>query len=207
MKAGMMRLDHLAVAAENLEAGRVWVEERLGLRLEAGGRHAHFGTHNLLLGLEEGLYLEVIARDPEAPTPACPRWFDLDRFVGAPRLQTWICAVDDLDAALACHRGAGTAVALSRGDLRWRMAVPETGVLPWDNRFPALIEWQGRAHPAERLSASGARLERLVITHPEAAALQAALAADLRDARVVFAPGASALRAEIATPHGKRVLT
>lgn len=202
-----MRLDHLAVAAESLEAGRAAVEERLGLQLEAGGRHAHFGTHNLLLGLEDGLYLEVIARDPEAPAPGYPRWFDLDRFAGAPRLQTWICAVDDLDAALARHGGAGAAVALSRGDLRWRMAVPETGVLPWDNRFPALIEWQGTAHPAQRLTASGARLERLVVSHPEAATLQAELAPVLQDARVVFVPGASALLAEIATPHGKRVLT
>lgn len=201
-----MRLDHLAVAAESLEAGRAWVEERLGLTLEPGGRHAHFGTHNLLLGLDDGLYLEVIAIDPEAPEPACPRWFDLDRFAGPPQLQTWICAVDDLDAALDRHRGAGTALALSRGDLRWRMGVPGTGVLPWDNRFPALIEWQGATHPAERLTPSGARLERLIISHPDAAALQAELAPVLRDARVVFVPGASALGAEIATPKGKRVL-
>ena len=33
-----MKLDHLAVAAESLEAGRDWVEERLGLRLQPAGR-------------------------------------------------------------------------------------------------------------------------------------------------------------------------
>ncbi|SEL77681.1 Glyoxalase-like domain-containing protein [Roseovarius azorensis] len=201
-----MRLDHLAVAAETLEAGRTWVEDRLGLPLQPGGRHIHFGTHNLLLGLEEGLYLEVISTNPEAPAPGYPRWFDLDRFSGPPRLQTWICAVDDLDAAVAQYPRAGAPVALARGDLRWRMAVPEDGILPWDNRFPALIEWQGAAHPAARLEASGARLERLVVCHPEAAALRAVLDPVLRDARVVFEPGASSLRAEFATPGGMKVL-
>lgn len=200
-----MRLDHLAVAAGSLAEGREWVEACLGLRLAAGGRHVHFGTHNLLLGLAEGIYLEVIAVDPEAPAPGYPRWFDLDRFSGPPRPWVWICAVDDLDAALARHPGAGVPVALSRGDLRWRMAVPGTGVLPRDNRFPALIEWQGSAHPSARLAASGARLERLVVAHPEAAALRADLAG-LRNPRVVFEPGTPALRAEIETPHGRRVL-
>lgn len=200
-----MRLDHLAVAAETLDEGRAMVEAALGLPLQPGGRHAHFGTHNLLMGLEGGLYLEVIAVDPEAPAPGCPRWFDLDRFNGAPRLSNWICAVDDLEAAMARHRQAGAAVDLARGDLRWRMAVPGDGVLPFDNRFPALIEWQAGGHPSARLAASGARLERLVLTHPEAGALRAELS-DLSDPRVVFEPGAPGLRAEIATPRGARVL-
>lgn len=200
-----MWLDHLAVAAENLEAGRAAVEEQLGLRLQDGGRHAHFGTHNLLLGLEDGLYLEVIAVDPDAPAPPYPRWFDLDRFAGAPRLSNWICAVDDLDAAIARHPDAGAPVDLARGDLRWRMAVPEDGALPYDNCFPALIAWQAGGHPAQRLAASGARLERLVVAHPQAHALRAALS-DLEAPRVVFEPGAPALRAEIVTPHGTRWL-
>lgn len=201
-----MRLDHLAVAAESLEAGRAHVEDCLGLHLQPGGQHAHFGTHNLLLGLEDGLYLEVIAIDPEAPAPDRPRWFDLDRFKGCPRLANWICAVQDLDVAVARHPDAGQPVALARGDLRWRMAVPDNGLLPWDNLFPALIEWQGSVHPSARLTPSGARLRRLVVSHPEAVALQAALHADLRDDRVGFEVGAAGLRAEIATPNGVRVL-
>lgn len=202
----MMRLDHLAVTAESLEAGRAHVEAALGLHLQPGGQHPHFGTHNLLLGLEDGLYLEVIAIDPGAPAPAYPRWFDLDRFSGEPRLRTWICAVDDLDAALLRHPGAGQAVDLARGDLRWRMAVPGSGVLPMDNLFPALIEWQGAAHPAARLAPSGARLSRLVVSHPEAAALKAMVGPELQDARVAFETGQTGLRAEFETPHGLRVI-
>lgn len=201
-----MQLDHLAVAGESLDAAAAHVEAALGLPLQPGGTHPRFGTHNRLMGLGEGLYLEAIAIDPEAPAPEGPRWFDLDRLSGRAHLRNWIVRVDDLDAALARHRDAGTPLDLARGDLRWRMAVPETGVLPFDNRFPALITWQGAAHPSRRLLVSGARLERLVVSHPEAVALQGVLAPVLRDARVMFEPGASGLRAEIMTPQGKRVL-
>lgn len=201
-----MKLDHLAVAAESLEAGRDWVEARLGLRLQQGGNHAHFGTHNLLLGLEDGIYLEVIAIDPAAAAPSYPRWFDLDRFEGAPRLNNWICQVDDLADLVARYPEAGRPVSLSRGNLRWQMAVPEDGALPYDNLFPAVIEWEGDQHPSARLTASGARLERLVIAHPEAKALEAALSPVLGDARIVFECCAAGMRAEIATPSGRRTL-
>ncbi|MEL6648491.1 MAG: VOC family protein, partial [Pseudomonadota bacterium] len=45
----MLELDHLAIAAETLEDGREAVEAALGVSLQPGGQHAHFGTHNLLL--------------------------------------------------------------------------------------------------------------------------------------------------------------
>ncbi|MDT8327135.1 MAG: VOC family protein [Roseovarius sp.] len=201
-----MKLDHLAVAAESLEGGCDWVEDRLGLRLQPGGRHAYFGTHNLLLGLEDGIYLEVIAIDPGAEAPAYPRWFDLDCFSGAPRLSTWICQVDDLAGLVARYPEAGCPVALARGDLCWRMAVPGDGVLPFDGVFPALIEWDGRAHPSAVLPASGARLERLIVTHPLAETLVRVLAPVLAETRVVFETGPAALRAEISTPSGIKVL-
>ena len=154
----MLELDHLAVAAATLEEGREAVETALGVPLQPGGQHAHFGTHNCLLGLEDGLYLEVIAIDPDAPEPGYPRWFDLDRFDGWARPQVWICRTDDLSGVLARAPGAGTPVALARGDLHWQMAVPEDGVLPYDNRFPAVIEWQSGGHPAARLAPSGRAL-------------------------------------------------
>ena len=196
----------MAVAARTLEEGRAVVEEALGVALQPGGQHAHFGTHNLLLGLEEGLYLEVIAIDPDAPKPGYPRWFDLDRFVGAPRLTNWICQTQDLAEAVALMPNAGAPVALARGDLRWQMAVPETGILPYDNCFPALIEWQTDMHPATRLALSGCRLRELVIRHPEANALQTDMSGCLSDARVRYETGPAGMRAEFDTPHGPRVL-
>lgn len=199
-----LTIDHLAVSALTLEEGVAVVEAALGLRLAPGGVHPHMSTHNRLLGLGE-VYLEVIAADPAAPTPAWPRWFDLDSFAGAPRLTNWICATDDLAAAIAAAPdGVGVPVDLQRGDLRWRMAVPADGRLPFDGCFPALIQWQG-PHPAARLPDHGARLRRLEVAHPDAAALRSVLA--LADPRVVIVQGATkALRAEIDTPHGLRVL-
>lgn len=200
----MLRVDHLAVSATALEDGVAAVEAALGLPLAAGGTHPHMATHNRLLGLGD-LYLEVIAADPGAPAPGWPRWFDLDHFTGPPRLTNWVCASDDLDGALAASpAGTGDPVDLQRGDFRWRMAVPADGRLPFGGAFPALIQWQG-PHPAPRLPDRGARLHRLEVAHPEAAALRAALA--LSDARVVIVAGpVKALRAEIDTPHGRRVL-
>ena len=203
----MLELDHLAVAAATLEEGRAHVEAALGVALQAGGQHARFGTHNLLLGLEDGLYLEVIAVDPAAPAPAVPRWFDLDSFAGAPRLGTWICRCDDLEAALArAPDGAGVPVDLARGDLRWRMAVARDGRMPFGGAFPSLIQWQG-AHPAARLTPSGCRLRRLVIALPAADDLRRALSGLIDDPRLAIEEGAiMALRAEIETPHGLRRL-
>jgi hypothetical protein len=202
-----VRIDHLAVSARSLDEGASHVAAVLGRMPVPGGRHGAMGTHNRLLGLGD-IYLEVIAIDPEAPAPAHPRWFDLDRFAGPPRLTHWIAACDDLEAELArAPEGSGTPLPLDRGDLRWRMAVPASGRLPFDDAFPALIQWQGAAHPLQRLPDSGLRLVELVIRHPRADALRAALSGQLRDARVTILPAAAmSLTARIDTPAGVREL-
>ncbi len=198
-------LDHLAVSAATLADGMAYVEAALGVRLGPIGQHVYMSTHNRLLGLGPSDYLEVIAIDPEAPAVPHPRWFRLDEFRGKPRLTNWICRVDDLDLALAAApEGAGRAVSLSRGDFRWRMAVPADGRLPYADCFPALIEWQGGLKPQDRLADSGCRLIRLEVVHPEAGALRAHLALD--DPRVRYVSGPAALRGTFATPHGERHL-
>jgi hypothetical protein len=202
----MLALDHIAISAETLEAGAEWVEMALGVPLAGGGKHPHMGTHNRLLSLGD-LYLEVIAIDPEAPKPGHARWFDLDNFQGPPRLTNWICRTDDLDAALSSAPDTGIATDLSRGDYRWRFAIPPTGNLPFNDTFPALIQWQGDLHPAKSLRDHGIRLTQLEITHPEAPALQAALQG-LTDPRVTISRSPyHSLRATFQTPHGTRVLT
>jgi len=201
----MLTLDHLAVAGETLEEAVAHVEEALGVKMGPGGEHAHFGTHNQLIGLADGLYLEAIAANPAAETLPYPRWFDLDRLEGAPRLGNWICRTDDMDAELArLYVNAGNVVHLTRGDLRWRMAVPDSGALPYDNRFPALIQWDVAVTPAELLTPSGVALVQLEVVHPEAEDLRATVG--LGDPRVVYLAGAPELRATFDTPHGRRVL-
>lgn len=203
----MIRLDHIAVAGETLEDAREYVENALGVRLQPGGTHDIFFTHNALLGLSDELYLEAIAINPEAPKPARPRWFDLDRFSGVPRLTNWICQTGDMETALKQGLvGWGAPVALQRGALKWRMAVPDTGVLPFDNCAPALIQWETPQHPAETLEESGVRLTRLIVFHPEADALKAAIKPLIQDDRVVFEAGPCQLHAQFETPNGARTI-
>lgn len=200
----MLTLDHIAICTTDLATGAAEVEAALGLPLAPGGQHAAMGTWNRLLSLGPREYLEVIAIDPGAPAPSQPRWFDLDRFYGATRATTWICRCDDLDVALALSPpGAGTPWALERGDLTWRIAIPGDGRLPFDGLFPALIAWDGPAHPAPRLPDRGVRLKALELHSPVAPALRAALAPLIDDPRVTVTHAAvPGMRATLSTPGG-----
>jgi len=191
--------DHLVLACETLEAGAAQAEAALGVPMEPGGTHRVFGTHNRLLSLGPGAYLEAIAVDPQAPPPGRPRWFDLDRFAGPPRLTAWVVRVPDLAAASAAGIAPGEILDLERGRTRWRMAVPPDGVLPRDGLHPAAIEWRG-PHPADALVDRGCRLARLVLRHPRPAALAALPGAD--DPRVIVEHGPPGLSARIDTPAG-----
>ncbi len=205
----MLILDHIAICCADLAEGAAWAEEQLGVPLLPGGQHARYGTHNRLLGLGEGLYLEVIAADPAAK-PTGPRWFGLDRFSGPPRLGNWICATKDLNAALDfAPQEAGQAVDLARGALRWKISVPEDGSLPFDGGFPTLIEWgEGSPHPSRSLGSSGVRLDRWIVRHPRATDISALLGGRLEDPRVTFETAETAgFVAVFDTPSGQRVLS
>ena len=203
-----LALDHLVVVAGSLDEGALWVEDMLGVSLGIGGRHPDMGTWNRLLSLGPGQYLEVIAIDPDADVPVRARWFGLDDFEGPPRLGWWVARTDDLNASLiAAPAGMGTPMQLSRGDLAWRMALPDSGRLPYDGAAPALIEWQGGRHPTDTLPESGCRLERLEIVHPEADALATEFAGLITVGQVGLSTGeACRLTASLSTPGGRRTL-
>lgn len=202
----MAVIDHLVVSAATLDEGAAFVEANLGVAPGGGGEHPLMATHNRLLGAGEA-YLEVIAAAPHLARPDRPRWFGLDRFAGPARLTNWVLAVPDLEAALReAPPGAGLPQMLSRGDLAWRFGLSEDGELPFDGLFPALIEWQGVAHPVQRLGETGIELVRLEIRHPDAPGLTAALAPLLADDRVTVQPGAPQMTAWFETPLGLRSL-
>jgi hypothetical protein len=210
-------LDHLVVAARTLGEGADWVESRLGVATVPGGKHARMGTHNRLLSLGGGIYLEVIAIDPEAPAPQRPRWFGLDgaqlqaSLAKSPRLLHWVCRTDDLAAARAVAPEAfGTVLPFERGDYRWRITVPGDGALPMHGELPTLIQWEGDAHPVDALAESGCVLKRLTVELPEGAESLAPLRhlGVLPPVAVMaIAPCISArLRAEIGCPGGTVIL-
>lgn len=204
-----LTLDHLVVVARSLEEGAAYVEAVLAAPLSPGGKHPHMGTHNLLMSLGPGVYLEVIAIDPDAPAPNGARWFDMDSFDRAPRMTHWVCRTDNLDEAIeASPKGVGEALELSRGDLSWAMAVPRDGKLPFDAAMPALIEWGvDSPHPAARLPDHGLRMTRLDVFHPDADGLLSAFPAlpALRDVTIRSGPE-KRLIATISTPEGTRIL-
>ena len=203
-----MQLDHLAVTCGDLAAATAHVETALGVALQPGGQHARYSTHNRLLSLGPGEYLEVIAPDPSAPRPKHPIWFGLGQAT-MPRLGNWLVRVLDLAAALkTAPTTAGEMVDLERGDLKWRIAVPPDGTLPLGGAYPTLIEWQGTApHPSTRLTDLGVRLIQLDISHPDAAYLTETMAQSLNDPRIRFHSGPVSLQATFATPHGNQTLS
>jgi len=206
-----VRLDHIVVAARTLAEGARWLEERLGVPLSPGGRHEAMGTHNRLLSLGPGRYLELIAVDPEAAPPARPRWFDLDapamqrRLGTGPALITWAVRADDIDAVLGSTAAPRPDVLpMARGAYRWRIGVPPSGALAQAGTSATVIQWQS-AHPAEALPDRGCRLEKLLLHHPDAPASLGALRAvglDAAEPVQALRDGPEGLCALVRTPRG-----
>lgn len=164
-------IDHIAITAPSLEAGKEYVSRVLGISLQMGGEHPRMGTHNCVLKLGEKLYLEVIAVNPNAAQPVRPRWFQLDQpdASQAIRLATWIARTDDIRAAMAASPvELGVVEAMSRGQMNWLITIPSDGSLPLHGVAPALIQWPADVHPASNLPESGCSLLRLEGFHPEA---------------------------------------
>ena len=207
------QLDHLVITASTLAQGAAFVRQALGVDLQAGGEHPRMGTHNLLLRLGDGLFLEVIAVDPEAPAPSRPRWFALDelRADDPPRLSHWVARTDDIQRATAeACEALGSIEPITRGPLQWLITIPVDGRLPLSGIAPALIEWQTPPHPASRLADRGCTLQRLEAVHPQPRRVASLLASlGLAQAVQVSAPEAGApprLVAHILTPTGLRTL-
>ena len=217
-------VDHLVYGAPDLTAAMARLEALLGVAATPGGRHEGRGTHNALLALGAGVYLEIIAPDPAQSAPLAPRPFGLDHLT-APRLVTFAvhAASRPADAnpaspasrleqwrrrALARGYDPGPVVAGGRRRpdgtlLRWHLCQHEE--LPFAGVVPFLIDWGTTPSPAATAPA-GCRLQELQATHPEPVAVRAALRA-LEVPVPVREGAAPALRATVATPGGRIVLT
>ena len=166
----------LSLPHELWAEGAAYVREALGVEMPPGGAHPLMGTHNLLMSLGGECYLEVIAIDPGAPVPDHPRWYMLDSFDGAPRLQTWVTATKDMSVASAdAHPTCGPARLQSRGDLTWQITVPEDGSLPLEGAYPSIIAWDQGLAPVDRMADLGCRLLELHVAHPKATEIEARL--------------------------------
>lgn len=209
------RLDHLVVAARCLDEGEAWLSHRLGVALAAGGRHTAMATHNRLLGLGPDAYLELIAIDPQAVAPGRPRWFDLDspalagRLARGPALVGWVARCRDIAASSGRPAVAlGRVLELARGDLVWRITVPDDGSRIEGGIVPYLIQWVAGAHPAARLPERGCRLAGLTAGHPRPEHPRRILATlGLAASLAAVEPSAQPwLRARLQSPLGEVIL-
>jgi len=208
-------LDHIVVAALDLEQGADYVERQLGVRVLDGGQHRTLGTHNKVMSLGQGCYLEIIAVDPDLPAPPMPRWFGLDdpaiiaSLRESPRLITWAVNTTDLDTLLAASTlNIGVPTALERGDLRWKVALSDDGRLSAGGFLPLCIQWQTDCHPSTKMADLGCRLKKLVVSHPYPNWMEQVLASIGAGELVSLEQSGrtGALRATIETPFGIRTL-
>lgn len=228
MTVRSLRIDHLVISARTLDEGTQYVADTLGVAPAGGGAHPLMRTHNRLLNLWDGIYLEVIAVDPDAAEPASdalprPRLFALDapdthaRVAAGPYLSHWVVRVERpkrLDAWRAQYpERIPPVVPMTRGDFTWQLSVPDDGAFPsWqhagDGIVPTLIQWDTPLHPSAVLPESGIALKTLKAAHPQADVVREQLqwlgAASLL--QLDSTEGAPALVAEFDTPAGPRTL-
>ncbi|SAK60341.1 glyoxalase [Caballeronia catudaia] len=221
-----LKLDHLVIAARTLDEGARFVAAKFGIETVAGGAHPLMRTHNRLLNLWDGAYLEVIAMDPAAASVESPRprLFALDDPAmqrrleeHGPQLVHWAARVDRPKSLVRWREQyperIAPVVAMSRGGNTWGLTVPDDGAFPaWqgagDGVLPSLIQWDTPRHPSATLPESGIALRSLTGFHPQAETLAAQLAwlgaAHLM--RVEETAGAPVLVAQFDLPDGS-VLT
>ncbi len=175
-------IDHITLGADSLAGGTAYLREMLGVEAPAGGKHADMGTHNCVMRIGSGVFLELLAIDPEASALGRPRWFNMDdpaqqaRIAQKPIPVGWVLSVDDLAKAQASSIvDLGPVKAMSRGSRSWKLTVPDSGRSAFDGLMPALIEWSPGPHPSEGMSFPGPVLKQLILRHPAARELGAAL--------------------------------
>ncbi|BCQ22740.1 VOC family protein [Caballeronia sp. NK8] len=189
-----LKLDHLVIAARTLDEGAQFVAAKFGVETAPGGAHPSMRTHNRLLNLWGGAYLEVIAVDPSAASVESPRprLFALDDPAmqrrledDGPQLVHWVARVEPPKSLTRWREQyperIAPVAAMSRAGNTWGLTVPDDGAFPaWqgagDGVLPSLIQWDTPRHPSGALPETGIALRTLTGFHPDAQAVSAQLA-------------------------------
>jgi hypothetical protein len=214
----MNNLDHIVLAARDLQQGADYIRETLGVDVPAGGRHNNMATHNLVMQLGNDAYLEVIAIDPDGNTPRHPRWFALDSSAmraalhERPRLITWVMNTPDLGRLAAqVDFDIGQPTRLERDELSWEFALPDDGRLLGEGMLPYCIQWHSSPHPSRAMADTGCLLQQLTIYHNRPRwlndRLDALEASHLVDVEPLPDSATPRLAATIDTPNGTVILS
>ncbi|MGE0453225.1 MAG: VOC family protein [Vicinamibacteria bacterium] len=203
---GGAELDHLILGVRELQEGIEKVHAVTGVRAVFGGAHPGRGTHNALLALDRGAYLEILAPDPEQK--GTEPWVEGLASLEMPKLVGWAVRTSDIEGvARRLAKGTLPLNGINDGSrerpdgslLRWRtlgLSQDDTGLMPF------FIQWDpATPHPSADAPA-GARLLSFGLHHPEPARVASALQALGLEASVAEAPVAG-LSARIAGPDGE----
>ena len=207
------KIDHFTIGAASLDQGLAALRDALGVTVPPGGKHPAMSTHNRVMQTGRESFLELIAIDPEAAPPGRVRWFTLDdpatqaRLAARPRALCWVVGTDDLDSVVSRSPvDLGEVLPLSRGDLSWRLTVPQDGSLPEGGLIPAFIEWSSGAHPSGGMQNLGVTLKAVRLSHPEPDRLGEVLRALQVDHLAELAGGPRGLSFVVETPLGEATL-
>ena len=208
------QLDHIVMAAQSLTEGVAFFKEITGIDIPVGGFHPLMGTHNHLMQIGNNAFFEIIAIDPSATSPSRPRWYGLDdpntaRSLQTPRLLTWVVSTPSLDALLGqSDFHYGTALELTRGQLNWRLTVPEDGGLPNYGLLPSIIQWNHPGNPCGFMADMQCELQSINIYHPYRNWYEMQLKQINSDHLVQIHPtdGAGYMTVSISTPNGIIIL-
>ncbi|MGY4309566.1 hypothetical protein ACVIJ6_006809 [Bradyrhizobium sp. USDA 4369] len=208
-------LDHLSIIAPTLAEGVKHVRESLDVDIPFGRKHDYMGTHNHLLSLGGGIYLEVIAVDPHASAPVLPRWFGLDdsgsvreAWDRGQRLRGWVANTRNIDQHLEKYGSLlGEKRCLFAGGSEFFFSVPCDGSLPMGGAAPSLIDRRGREPSIPPTAQLGCKLISVRLEHPQVEVL-GSLFADLGVNDAVDLAPAECFRMALVvdTPSGRRSL-
>ena len=166
-----VRIDHLIVGARDLDAAVEELSRRTGVRASFGGEHPGRGTHNALLSLGDGAYLEILAPNPrEASTlPVVGELQALEN----PTPIGWAVTVDDVARTRSMLEAHGLRLSPTRPGSRER---PDGGRLEWETfgiavpehaLAPFFIRWGASTPHPSTTSPAGCTLRSLSFTDPQ----------------------------------------
>jgi hypothetical protein len=205
----MREFDHFIYGGRELEPMRRSFASLAGVEAAPGGRHPGLGTHNALTSLGDGVYLELLAVDPEQP-----RGGDMSarlQTFSTPHLFAYMFKGSDLEAAQKVLERHGIDSDLfdasrRRPDgavLRWRLLVPRDNSL--GDFVPKFIDWMDTPHPS-RTTAPGCRFESFSMGHPQSGELDGLLR-ELGAEMTVQHADRPYMHLKIETPRGPLVLS
>lgn len=164
---GLVQIDHFVLGISDLNKGIAEFEERTGVKPTIGGVHEGAGTHNALVSLGNGIYLEILApRSNDKATPTAFGTFDFDTLTPI----GWVLGTSDSPEVLRRMQEHG----LPNSGIRPLSRKMDNGkALKWTNIFhlstgavslnPFFIDWEaGATHPSE-LRPKGCTLKNFTI--------------------------------------------